>query len=81
MLHRLNRYEDGSFAEQCVQRRLACPVGDSPAGVEVKSPIAWVASVEETKRMKPTGKVSIPKTPCVLESLKLSVAAANLLQP
>ena len=26
------------FAGQCVQRRLVCSVGDSPAGVEVRSP-------------------------------------------
>ena len=31
-------------------------MGDSPTGVEVRSLLAWVASVEETKRMKPTDK-------------------------
>ena len=31
-------------------------MGDSPTGVGVSSPVAWVASVEETKRMKPTDK-------------------------
>jgi hypothetical protein len=40
----------------CVQRRLACSVGDGPTGVKVRNPVAWVAYVEETKRMKPTDK-------------------------
>ena len=43
-------------ADQCDQRRLACSVGDSPTGVIVRDPVAWVAFVEETKRMKPTDK-------------------------
>jgi len=41
---------------QCDQRRLACSVGGSPTGVIVRNPVAWVAFVEETKRMKPTDK-------------------------
>jgi hypothetical protein len=40
-----------------VQRRLACSVGDiGPTGVGVRSPVAWVAFVEETKWMKPIDK-------------------------
>ncbi len=31
-------------------------MGDSPTGVKVRNPVAWVAFVEETKRMKPTDK-------------------------
>jgi len=31
-------------------------VGGSPTGVIVRNPVAWVAFVEETKRMKPTDK-------------------------
>ena len=31
-------------------------VGVSPTGVEVRNPLAWVVSVEETKRRKPTDK-------------------------
>ena len=46
----------GILANQCVQERLTCSVGVSPTGVEVRSPLAWVVSVEETKRMKPTDK-------------------------
>ena len=40
----------------CDQRRLACSVGDNPTGARVRSPVAWVAFVEETKQMKPTDK-------------------------
>jgi len=47
---------DATIADQCDQRRLACSVGDSPTGVIVRDPVAWVAFVEETKRMKPTDK-------------------------
>jgi hypothetical protein len=36
--------------------KLACSVGDSPTGERVRDPVAWVAFVEETKRMKPTDK-------------------------
>ena len=31
-------------------------MGGSPTGVKVRNPVAWVAFVEETKRMKPTDK-------------------------
>jgi len=31
-------------------------VGDNPTGERVRDPVAWVAFVEETKRMKPTDK-------------------------
>ena len=31
-------------------------MGDSPTGARVRSPVAWVAFVEETKRVKPTDK-------------------------
>jgi hypothetical protein len=36
--------------------RLACSVGVSPIGVRVRGAVAWVAPVEETKRVKPTDK-------------------------
>jgi hypothetical protein len=42
-----------TFADVCVQRRLICSVGDSATGVKVRKPGAWIASVEQTKRMKP----------------------------
>ena len=47
---------DGVFGRECVQRRLACSVGDSPTGVRVRSPVAWVAPAEETNLVKPTDK-------------------------
>ncbi len=31
-------------------------MGDSPTGVRVRSPVAWVAPAEETKLVKPTDK-------------------------
>jgi len=34
-------------------------VGDSPTGVKVRDLVAWVAFVEETKRMKPTDKAIV----------------------
>jgi hypothetical protein len=40
----------------CVQQRLVCSVGVSPTGARVRSPVAWIASVEETKLMKPIDK-------------------------
>jgi len=48
------RTPDGILAKQCVQLRLACSVGVSPTGGRVRTFVAWVASEEETKRMKPT---------------------------
>ena len=37
----------------CVQRRLACSAGDRPAGVKVRSPVAWIAGWRETKTLEP----------------------------
>ena len=42
------------FGSECVQVRLTGSVGVSPTGGTVRTPVAWVASVEETKRRKPT---------------------------
>ena len=44
------------MTNQCVQQRLACSVGVSPTRAIVRSPVAWIASVEETKRRKPIDK-------------------------
>jgi hypothetical protein len=41
---------------QCVQGRLTCSVGGKSHRGNSQSPVAWVAFVEETKRMKPTDK-------------------------
>jgi hypothetical protein len=40
----------------CVQLRLVCSAGDSPAGVTVRSPVAWMADTRETKCLKPIDK-------------------------
>ena len=47
---------DGVFRGECVQRRLVCSVGVSPTGARVRSPVSWIALVEETKLMKPIDK-------------------------
>jgi hypothetical protein len=44
------------FDHSASSEKLACSVGDSPTGGKVRDPVAWVAFVEETKRMKPTDK-------------------------
>ena len=43
----------------CVQERQTCSIGGRPIGVKVRSPLAWVASVEETKLVKPTDKAIV----------------------
>src|SRR5690625_2011970 len=43
----------------CVQLRLACSAGDSPAGVEVRSPVVRIAEGMETEPSKPIDKVSV----------------------
>ena len=40
----------------CVQIRLACSAGVSPAGVKVRSPVAWMADWRETEDLKPIDK-------------------------
>jgi hypothetical protein len=40
----------------CVQRRLACSAGDSPARVRIRSPVAWMAGRRETEYLKPIDK-------------------------
>ena len=47
---------DGIFVGQCVQERQTWSIGGRPIGVKVRSPLAWVASVEKTKLVKPTDK-------------------------
>ncbi len=42
----------------CVQLRLVCSVGVSPAEVKVRSPVAWIAGWRETKTLKPIDKAS-----------------------
>jgi hypothetical protein len=37
----------------CVQRRLACSVGDKPTEAKVRSLVAWIAGRKETEFLKP----------------------------
>ena len=45
----------------CVQIRLACSAGVSPAGVRVRSPVAWIAGWRETKTLKPIDEAFLGK--------------------
>ena len=42
----------------CVQQRLVCSAGVSPAGVKVRSPVAWIAGWRETNTLKPIDKTA-----------------------
>lgn len=42
----------------CVQQRLVCSAGVSPAGVKVRSPVAWIAGWRETKTLEPIDKAT-----------------------
>ncbi len=42
----------------CVQRRLVCSAGVSPAGEKDRSPVAWIAGWRETKTLKPIDKAT-----------------------
>lgn len=44
---------------ECVQRKLACSAGDSPAGAEIRSPVAWIADWRETDDLKPIDRPSL----------------------
>ena len=44
----------------CVQIRLVCSAGVSPARVGIRSPVAWMAERRETKYLKPIDK-AIPR--------------------
>jgi hypothetical protein len=39
-----------------VQLRLACSVGDSPTGIKVRNPVAWIAEGKEIELLKPIDK-------------------------
>src|SRR5258708_40010645 len=45
------------FVRRCVQVRLACSAGDSPAGVKSQSPVVRIAEEMETEPSKPIDKV------------------------
>jgi hypothetical protein len=48
--------EGNLHVRECVQIRLACSAGVSPAGVRVRSPVAWMADWRETEYLKPIDK-------------------------
>jgi len=43
-------------ARMCVQQRLVCSVGVSPAGVRIRSSVTWMAGMRETEYLKPIDK-------------------------
>jgi len=43
----------------CVQSRLVCSAGVSPARVGIRSPVAWMAGRRETEYLKPIDKASV----------------------
>jgi hypothetical protein len=43
------------------RKRLACSVGVSPAGVIVRSPVAWMAGMRETDYLKPIDKATFKR--------------------
>ena len=56
------RLDDGSGMSReahvplCVQQRLACSAGVSPARVRIRSPVAWMAGRRETEYLEPIDK-------------------------
>ena len=51
-------YEGKPHVRLCVQRRLVCSAGVSPAMLEVRRHIAWIARWRETKILKPIDNVT-----------------------
>src|SRR5438874_11966672 len=47
------------FEHSAASQRLACSVGGESHRGKSRNPVAWVAFVEETKRMKPTDKAVV----------------------
>ena len=43
----------------CVQLRLVCSAGVSPARVRIRSPVTWMAGRRETEYLKPIDKASV----------------------
>ena len=48
-----SRVTGDCHARLCVQRRLACSVGDKPTEAKVRSLVAWIAGRKETEFLKP----------------------------
>jgi hypothetical protein len=48
--------EGNLHVRMCVQLRLVCSAGVSPARVRIRSSIAWMAGIRETDYLKPIDK-------------------------
>ncbi len=46
-----------AHVQLCVQRRLACSVGDKPTEAKVRSLVAWIARRKETESLKPIDRI------------------------
>jgi len=58
----------------CVQLRLVCSAGVSPARVKIRGPIAWMAGIRETDYLKPIDKAirrDVSKSPGHNESERI----------
>ena len=51
-----SRMTGDCHVRMCVQQRLVCSAGASPARVSIRGPIAWMADMRETDYLKPIDK-------------------------
>ena len=61
----------------CVQQRLACSAGVSPAGVKVRRPVAGIAGWRETKILKPIDRYSLGECASQRAVTKVNVDVAS----
>ncbi len=61
----------------CVQRRLVCSAGVSPAGVSVRGPVAGIAGWQETKTLKPIDRCSRGECASQRAVMKMNVDVAS----
>src|ERR1700730_4187268 len=57
-----SRVTGDCHARLCVQRRLACSVGDKPTEAKVRSLVAWIARRKETESLKPIDRIILGMT-------------------
>ena len=62
----------------CVQRRLACSAGDSPAGARIRSPVAWMAGRRETEFLEPIDRVSLGETASHRAATQVNAQVASI---
>jgi len=65
----------------CVQRRLVCSAGDSPVGVTISSPVAWIAGWRETKILKPIDRTSFGEVASHWAVTKVNAQVASKVYP